>query len=176
MTLTLEDKKAIVADVSEVAKSAHAVLIADYRGTTVDVMTKLRARARERGVDCRVVRNTLARIALKGTQLECISDALTGPSILAFSTKEPSAAARLFRDFIKENETVTVKKLAIYGEAYGPEHLKAIAELPTRDEALAILMSVMKAPITKFVRTAAEPAAKFVRTVSALKDKRAAEA
>lgn len=173
MAFTLEDKKAVVAEVAEVAKACHAAVVADYRGLSVVKMTQLRVKAREAGVECRVIRNTLANIAFKGTHLECLSETLTGPSIFAFSMKEPSAAARLFRDFIKVNETVSVKSLSLQGEAYGPEHLKAIAELPTRDEALAILMGVMKAPVAKFVRTVAEPTAKFARTMTALKDKNA---
>jgi len=176
MTFTLEDKKAVVAEVAEVAKACHAALVADYRGLTVVQMTALRAKGREVGVDCRVVRNTLARIAFKDTHLECMTEGLVGPSVLAFSMEEPSAAARLFRDFIKDNEKLSVKMLSIQGRAYGAEHLKAIASLPTRDEALGMIMGVMQAPIAKFVRTAAEPTAKFVRTLAALRDKKEAEA
>lgn len=174
MALKLEDKQAIVAEVAGVAGQALSAAAADYRGLTVGEMTKLRAMGRQSGVYVRVVRNTLARRAVAGTQFECMADALTGSLVLAFAKNEPGAAARLFRDFSKAHDKFAVKLLSVGGKAMGPEHLEAIAKLPTREEALATLMSVMIAPITKFVRTLNEPHAKFVRTVAAVRDQKQA--
>ena len=168
MALKLEGKKAIVADVSKVAADALSVVTADYRGLSVAEMTDLRARARASGVYLRVVRNTLARLAVQDTDFACLQESLVGPLCLAFSLSEPGAAARLIRDFAKEHDNLEVKVLAISGQLLGPEHLKAISELPTREGAIAVLMAVMLAPITKFVRTAAEPYAKLTRTFAAL--------
>jgi len=118
----------------------------------------------------RVVRNTLARRALEGTQFACMQQELVGPLVLAFSKDEPGAAARLLRDFAKTNEKLKVKALAIDSKLLPAKDLDKLANLPTRDEAIAQLMSVMLAPITKLVRTMAEPHAKLVRTVAAIRD------
>ncbi len=176
MVLKLEDKKAIVAEVAEVASTALSAVAADYRGLTVGDMNKLRDKARKSGVYVRVVRNTLARRAVAGTEFECLKDGLTGSLILGFSKAEPGAAARLFRDFSKGNDKCKVQLLAIGGKAFGADQLEAIATLPTRDEGIAILMRVMKQPVEKFVRTLAEPQAQFVRTVAAVRDQKQAQA
>jgi large subunit ribosomal protein L10 len=118
----------------------------------------------------RVVRNTLARKALEGTQFACMQEELVGPLLLAFSKEDPGAAARIIKDFAKENEKLKVKALAIDSKLLPPEGLHKLASLPTRDEAIAQLMSVMKAPVTKLVRTMAEPHAKLVRTLAAIRD------
>lgn len=170
MVLKLEDKKNIVNEVSVVARQAVSLIAAQYSGLTVAEMTNLRKSAREAGVYLRVVRNTLARRALEGTQFACIQPELTGPLVLAFSKEEPSAAARLIRDFVKTNEKLQVKALAIDNQLLPAESLSKLAELPTRDEAISLLMSVMKAPIAKLVRTLAEPQAKLVRTLAAVRD------
>ena len=170
MALKRESKEAVVAEVAEQAKVALSAAIADYRGLTVGEMDALRVQARHTGVYLKVVRNTLARLAVKETEFECMSDRLVGPIVLAFSKDEPGAAARLFRDYCKTNDKLEVKALAIGGQAMGPEQLNALAKLPTRDEALASLMSVMQAPITKLVRTIAEPKAKMARTFAAVRD------
>jgi large subunit ribosomal protein L10 len=172
MTLKLDGKKIIVTEVAEVAARAMAVVAAEYRGLTVEQMTKLRAQARSMGVYLRIVRNTLARRAVEGTAFACLQKALIGPLLLAFSEQEPSAAARLIRDFAKDNEKLIVKVLAFDGQLLEAKDLNRLANLPTRDEALASLMAVMKAPITKLVRTLAEPHAKMVRTVAAVRDQK----
>lgn len=174
MALRLENKKEIVAEVSEIASDSVAAVVAYYRGLTVTQMTDLRAQARKTGVYLRVVRNTLARRAVEGTEFACLQDSLTGPVVLAFSRTEPSAAARLVRDFAKDNEKLEVKVLAVGSNLYQAEQLAQIAKLPTKDEAIAQLMSVMQAPITKFVRTLNEPTAKMVRTFAALRDQKSA--
>ena len=174
MALKLENKKEIVAEVSSIAADSVAALVAYYRGLTVAEMTDLRVKARQSGVYLRVVRNTLARRAVVGTEFECLNDSLTGPVVLAFSRQEPSAAARLIRDFCKDHEKLEVKVLAVGSNLYEAAQLAAVAKLPTKDEAIAQLMSVMQAPITKFVRTLNEPTAKLVRTFAALRDQKAA--
>jgi large subunit ribosomal protein L10 len=174
VTLRLEDKQAIVAELSEVVKNAVSAIAADYRGLAVSDMTDLHKSAREKGVHMRVYRNTLARRAIKETNFACLDEALSGPIVLFFSQDEPGAAARLIRDFIKQNETLEVKALAMDGQLLGPDQLKAVADLPSRDEALATLMSVMQAPVTKFVRTLNEPVAQFARVMGQIRDKKQA--
>jgi large subunit ribosomal protein L10 len=175
VALTLEAKKKIVAEVTEQAAIAQAAVLADYRGLTVTELTELRVQARNANVFLRVVPNNLMRRAVKDTELACLDEALVGPNIFAFSRGEPGSAARVIRDFAKTHEKLEVRALSIGGKLMGPESLKAMAELPTKDEAIASLMSVMQAPITKFVRTLAEPHAKLVRTVAAIRDKKQAE-
>ncbi|WP_111658271.1 50S ribosomal protein L10 [Isoalcanivorax indicus] len=172
MPLNLEDKRAIVASVNAVAAEALSAVIADYRGLTVSEMTELRQKARETGVYVRVVRNTLAKRAVEGTEYECLNDALVGPTILAFSQEDPGAAARLFKDFAKDHKLLEVKALAVGGVAYGAQDLDILAKLPTRDQALSTLLSVMQAPIAKFVRTANEVPSKAVRVIAAVKDQK----
>lgn len=176
MPLNLEDKRAIVVSVNAAAAEALSAVVADYRGLSVSEMTALRVKARETGVYLKVVRNTLAKRAVEGTEYECLSDALVGPTILAFSQADPGAAARLIKDFAKDHDALEVKALAVGGVAYGAQDIDVLAKLPTRDEALAQLMSVMQAPVAKFVRTLNEVPGKFVRTVAAVKDKKQQEA
>ena len=170
MALKLEQKKQIVAEVNEVAGNALSAVLADYRGLTVGEMTAMRVKARETGVYLRVVRNTLAKKAVSGTDYECLSEVLTGPTLVAFSQEDPGSAARLLKGFSKDYEALDIKALSIGGELLGADQVDRVATLPTRDEALAMLMSVMKAPVGKFVRTLNEVPGKLVRTLSAVKD------
>lgn len=170
MPLKLEDKQAIVADIANIASTAHSAIAAEYRGITVAEMTELRQKARDGGVYLRVVRNTLARRAFLNTDLECLRDSLTGPIVLAFSKEEPSAAARVIKDFTKENKKLVVKAIALTGELLDAKDLEKVAKLPTYPEAISMLMSVMQAPITQLVRTIKEPHAKLVRTIAAVRD------
>ncbi len=174
MALGLEDKKAIVADVNEVAAEALSLVIADSRGCTVDAMTGLRKQAREANVTVRVVRNTLAKRAVEGTEFECAQEAFVGPSLLAFSMEDPGAAARLFKDFAKEHEAFEVRALAVSGQLLGADSIDVLAKLPTRDQALSMLMSVMKAPVTKLVQTMDAVPSKLVRTLAAVRDQKEA--
>jgi len=174
VAIKLEDKRAIVAEIAEVSAKALSMVAAEYRGITVGKMTALRKKAREEGVYLKVVRNTLARRAVAGTEFECIQDALTGPLLLAFSQADPGAAARVIKDFAKENDKLVVKFVSVGGQLLPASDIEKLAKLPTRDQALSMLMSVMQAPITKFVRTLAEPHAKFVRTVAAVRDQKQA--
>ena len=170
MALSIEQKKAVVAEVSEVAKSALAAVAAEYRGLTVEEMTDLRVKARESGVYLKVVKNTLVRRAVEGTEFECMQESLTGPLLLAFSMEDPGAAARLVKDYVKSNDKLITKLVAVGGEVYEASELDRLSKLPTYDQAIAILMGVMKAPVEKFVRTLSEPHTKLVRTFAAVGD------
>lgn len=172
--MRLEDKQALVAEVNAVAAKAYSAIVAEYRGLTVEQITNLRVKARNGGVWLKVVKNTLAKKAIAGTEFECLKDALRGPLILAFSKEDPGAAARVVKDFIKDNELLVVKALALSGKLLPASDLDRLAKMPTREQAIAMLMGVMQAPITKFVRTLAEPHAKLVRTVAAVCDQKQA--
>ena len=170
MALNLEQKKAVVAEVADVASKALAAVAAEYRGLTVEEMTDLRVKARETGVYVKVAKNTLVRRAIEGTEYECMQESLTGPLLLAFSMDDPGAAARLVKDYSKDHDKLVARLVAIGGQLYDASELDRLSKLPTYDQAIAILMGVMKAPIEKFVRTLAEPHAKLVRTVAAVRD------
>ncbi len=172
MALRLEDKKAIVAEVNEVAGSALSLVIADARGVTVEKMTQLRAKARAEGIYLKVVRNTLARIAVKGTEYECADSAFVGPSLLAFSMEDPGAAARLLKDFAKETEAFEVKALSVGGELLGADQIERLASLPTLHQALGMLANVTLAPVTKLARTLNEIPASVTRVVHAVAEQK----
>lgn len=174
MALKLEDKKALVAEVNEVASRALSAVAAEYRGLSAGKFDILRSKARENGIYLHVVKNTLAKRALAGTQFECMGDALVGPLVLGFSLEDPGAVGRVIKDFAKENDKLVVKAVSIGGQLYGSQDIERLASLPSKEQALAMLMGVMKAPVSKFVRTLAEPTAKFVRTVQAVADQKQA--
>lgn len=159
MALGLEDKKAIVAQVQEAAQGALSAVVADSRGVTVDAMTALRKEARESGVWMKVIRNTLARRAVEGTPYECLTDVFTGPTLIAFSSEHPGAAARIFKEFAKKNTAFEMKSAAFDGAVVSVD---VLASLPTYDEAIAKLMSVMKEA----------SAGKLVRTIAAVRDQK----
>jgi large subunit ribosomal protein L10 len=171
MALRFEDKQALVAEVNAVAAKAQSVVAAEYRGLTVSQLTDLRAKARNSGVYLRVVKNTLARKAVTGTQFECVGQSLKGPLVLAFSQDDPGAAARLVKAFAKDNDKLVPTLVSLGGSVLSGKDLDKVASLPTREQALAILLGTLKAPITKFVATVAAPHAKLVRTIAAVKDK-----
>ena len=174
MGLRLEDKQAMVTEVQAVAQTAHSVVAAEYRGLTVTQLTGLRAKARTAGVYMRVVKNTLARRAVTGTPYECIAGSLKGPLILAFSKDDPGAAARVVKEFAKGNDKLVPTLVALGAQVYPAAEIDRVASLPTRAQALALLLGVMKAPVAKLVRTLAEPHAKLVRTVAAVQATKAA--
>ncbi len=173
MAIGLEDKKAIVADVNAVASDALSLVVADSRGCTVSEMTTLRRQAREAGVNVRVVRNTLAKRAVEGTDYECAQDSFKGPSLLAFSMEHPGAAAKIFKGFAKDVEAFEVRALAVGGQLLDASQIDVLAKMPTRDETISQLMSVMQAPVAKLVRTMNEVPGKLVRTLAAVKDQKA---
>ena len=174
MALNLDQKKSIVAEVAAVAAKAHSAVAAEYRGLTVGAMTALRAEGRKNGVYVRVVKNTLARRAVEGTDFACMQAGLVGPLVLAFSKEEPGAAARLMQDFAKANEKMVIKLVSFGGKMLAPGDIDRLSKMPTREQGLSMLMGVLQAPITKLVRTLAEPNAKMVRTFAALRDKKQA--
>lgn len=176
MPIGLNEKQAIVAEVNATASQALSAVMADYRGVSVEKMTALRKTAREAGVQVRVIRNTLAKRAFEGTDFECMTEALLGPNILAFSLEDPGAGARVFKDFAKENSAFEIKALSVGGKLLPPEQIDALAKLPTRDEALALLMAVMQAPITKLARTLNDVPGKVTRVMAAVRDQKQEEA
>lgn len=173
MTLTLAGKKAVVEEVAEVASKAISAVVADYRGLSVNQMTQLRSEARKAKVYLRVVRNTLTRRAFENTEFSCLNDKLVGPLFIALSLEAPSDAARLLKDFAKTFDKLEIKALCVGGKVFAANQLDLVASLPTRDEALAKLMMVMRAPIEKLARTLNEPHGKLVRTIAAVKDAKA---
>src|ERR1700722_18919613 len=168
MALKLEEKKVVVAEVNAVAAKALSVVGAENRGLTVTQMTDLRAKARKEGVYLRIVKNTLARKALAGTSFECISPALKGPIVLAFSNDDPGAAARIVKAFAKDNDKLVTTLVSLGGQLLKADSLDRVASLPTRAQALSLLLGVLKAPISKFVGTLAAPNSKLVRTLAAV--------
>ena len=175
MALRLNQKQDIVAEVHLEAGKALSAVLADYRGMTVGEMTGLRQRARGDGVYLKVVRNTLASRAVEGTEYECLNDALIGPTLLAFSTSEPGAAARLLKECSREYDALTVKALSLDGRLLDAGQIDRVAALPTRDEALALLMAAMQAPIAKLAGTLGEVPGKLARTLAAIRDAREAD-
>ena len=172
MALHLNDKKAIVAEVAEVAVDAHSVIAAQYIGLSVGEMTDLRQKARESGVYLRVVKNTLARRALEGTNFECVNEALIGPLVLAFSQEDPGSAARVIRDFAKEHDKLEVKIVSIGGKLLAAGEVDRLANMPTKDQAISLMMALMLAPVEKLARTLNEVPTKVTRVVAAVRDQK----
>jgi large subunit ribosomal protein L10 len=168
--LNLEGKKAIVADVASAFAQAASVAAAHYRGLTVEEITSLRNEARTRQVQVRVVRNTLARRAAEGTDFACMQEALVGPLVLFFSMEEPSACAKLIRDFSKEHEKLAVQAIALDGVLLGPEKLSHVASLPTLEESRGLLVATLQAPATHLARTLGGSAQEMQRTLKAIAD------
>jgi large subunit ribosomal protein L10 len=167
MALRLEDKKALVAEVNAVAGESVTAVAAEYRGLSVSEMTELRKNARNAGVYMRVVKNTLARRAVEGTDFECMQETLKGPILLAFAKEDPGAAARVIKDFAKGHDALKAVSLSAGGQLMPGSDLAKLADLPTLDQARAILLGVLMAPMNKLARTLAEPSAMLARTLSA---------
>ena len=175
MAQALEDKKQVVADLNQLAQQAHSALAVNYHYLTVVEMTELRAQAKKQNVYVRVVKNTLARRALQGTDYQCMCDHLQGPLLIAFSQDEPGAAARLFRDFIKEHDNrPTVTMLSASGKVLPPEALNSFANLPTREQALSMLLGVLQAPIQQCASTLLAVPSQVVRVIAAVGQQSAA--
>ena len=172
MAIRLEDKQQIVSEVNQAASRALSAVLADYRGVSVEDMTALRKNARENKVYLRVVRNTLLKRAVADTEFECIREVLVGPTILAFSQEDPGAAARVLKDFSKENDDFEIKALSVGGQLMDASQIDVLAKLPTLDQARSMLMSVMLAPVTKLARTMNEVPSKVTRAVAAVRDQK----
>jgi large subunit ribosomal protein L10 len=170
VALTYAQKETVVAEVAEVAKSAYSAIGAEYRGLTVAELTALRVEARKAGVYVRVVKNTLARRALAETDFACMSDGLRGPLLLAFGQEDPGSVARVAEAFAKSHDKFQVKLIAVSGKLLEPGQLSALAKMPTYDEAISLLMAVMKAPVQKLAATMNEVPGKLVRTLAAVRD------
>jgi len=152
VALNLDSKKVVVDEVAQYASKALSVVAAEYRGLTVSELTELRKAARETDVYLRVVKNSLAKRAVAGTEFECMQEGLTGPLILAFSMEAPGAAARVINDFAKSNDKLIPKVIGFDGQSLDISELARLASMPTRDEGIALIMAVMKAPVGKLVR------------------------
>lgn len=174
MSLTLEQKKAIVAEIAEVAANSPTAIAAEYIGLNVTEISQLRKSAREAGIYLRVVRNTLAKRALENTSFDCMRDGLVGPLLLAFSNDEPGSAAKVVRDFSKKNDKLVVKLISTDGRLLAAADLERLANLPNLDEARSMLLGTLKAPMGKVVRLLAEPEAKFARLLAAKRDQQQA--
>lgn len=170
MSLSLAQKKAVVAELSEVASNAHSAIGADFTGLSVAEMTQLRRSARGVGVYMRVVPNNLASRALRQTKFACMCDGLVGPLVLAFSQQDPGGAAKVMSEFAKMHHKLVVKLVSISGKLLAPSDVNMLANLPTREQALSRLLAVMKAPISRLARTVAEPQARLARTLAAIRD------
>ncbi len=152
MALNLSQKQVVVAELAEVASKAQSLVAAEYAGVTVGQMTAMRKRARENGVFLKVVKNTLATRAVEGTEFDVIKDDLTGPLLYAFSLEDPGAAARIIKDYAKTNDKLKAKIVSIGGQKYPASHVDVLASLPTRDQALSMLLSVLVEPATRVAR------------------------
>src|SRR3970040_2312561 len=148
MALNLSQKQEVVAELADVASKAHSLVAAEYAGITVAQMTAMRKKARETGVYLRVVKNTLASRAVAGTEYECVTDALGGPLLYAFSTEEPGAAGRLIKEFAKGNDKLQAQVVAMGGKVLAD--LDVLATPPTRDQALSMLARVLAEPASIF--------------------------
>jgi large subunit ribosomal protein L10 len=174
MPLTLQQKQSVVSEVAEAAAQAHSVIAAEYQGLSVGEMTQLRVKARESNVHLRVVKNTLAKRAFEGTDYGCLSDALQGQMVYAFSMEEPGGAARVLKEYSDSNQKLVVKLIAFGGELLDPSEIKRLASLPTYDQAISLLMAVLKAPVEKLARTLNEVPGKLTRTTAAIRDQKQA--
>ena len=170
MSLTLEQKQAVVAEVAAVAAAAPALIAAEYSGLNVAEMTALRRSARDAGIYLRVVRNTLARRAFEGTQFDCMRSTLTGPLLLAFSNDEPGSAAKVIRDFAKENGKLVVRLISLDGRLLDSTEIESVANLPSLDQARSMLLGLLQAPLGKFLHVLSEPEAKLLRLLDARRE------
>jgi large subunit ribosomal protein L10 len=171
LALNLDDKKAVVAEISAQVAKAQAIVVAEYRGLGVGSMTELRREARKSGVYLRVLKNTLARRAVDGTPFSGLAEHLVGPLVYGISP-DPVATAKLLNDFAKSNDKLVIKAGAMPNAVFSAKEVKALASMPSRNELISMLMGTMQAPVAKFVQTMNEVPARFVRTLAAVRDKK----
>ena len=170
MALRVEDKQRIVEEVATIAVGAKSVVAIDYHGIAANQMTELRKQAREQNVCIRVIKNSIAKRALVDTPFACMCDHLTGPMMFAFSLDDPAAAARIIHNMAKEIDAIEVKLISLDGELQDISKIKMLAELPTYEQAISLLMATMKAPIEKLVRTIKAPVVQAARVIVAVRD------
>ena len=173
LSLNLTEKKAVVAEVSEQVAKAQAIVLAEYRGMSVGDMTVLRAQARKSGVYLRVLKNTLVRRAVDGTEFSGLANDMVGPLVFGISA-DPVATAKVMSDFAKSNDMFVIKAGAMPNQVLNAAGVNALASMPSREELLAKLLGTMQAPVTKFVQTLNEVPTKFVRGLAAVRDQKAA--
>ena len=171
MSLNLEQKKAVVAEVSTQLGAAQAIIVAEYRGLEVGNMTELRAKARKAGVYLRVLKNTLVRRAVKDTPFEKLADKLVGPLVYSISS-DPVASAKVMNDFAKANERFVIMAGGLPNSVISAKEVTALANMPSREVLLATLLGTMQAPTVKFVQTLNEVPGRFVRTLAAIRDQK----
>ncbi len=169
MSLNLDEKKAIVAEVGAQVANAEAIIIAEYRGIEVGQMTQLRAKTRESGIYFRVIKNSLVRRAVADTPYAELAKHMVGPLVYGIST-DPVAVAKVLHEFSKDNEKFVIKMGAMGQHVMSRDEITALAALPSRDELLAKLLGTMQAPIAKFVQTLNEVPARFVRGLAMVRD------
>ena len=174
MPLNLAQKKEVVAELANVAAKAHSLVASEYAGLTVSQLTELRKKARQGGVYIKVAKNTLVSRAVDGTDYACVKDTLTGPLLYAFSTEDPGAAGLLIKEFAKANEKLKPQLVAVGGKAYPGTHVEVLASLPTREQALTMLVSLLAQPATMLVRVLAEPASQVARVINQVGQTKAA--
>ena len=174
MPLNLAQKKEVVAELANVAAKAHSLVASEYAGLTVSQLTELRKKARQGGVYIKVAKNTLVSRAVDGTDYACVKDTLTGPLLYAFSTEDPGAAGRQIKEFAKANEKLKPQLVAVGGKAYPGTHVEVLASLPTREQALTMLVSLLAQPATMLVRVLAEPASQVARVINQVGQTKAA--
>ena len=167
MSLSLEQKQAVIAEIAAQLAQAQAVIVAENRGLTVEAVTSLRAKARKSGLYLRVLKNSLARRAVKGTPYEVLTDQLAGPLMYGMA-QDPVAVAKVLSEFAKDNERFVIKAGAMPNAMMSSKDVKALATMPSRDELLAMLLRTMQAPIAKLARIMNEVPGKFVRTLAAV--------
>jgi large subunit ribosomal protein L10 len=165
----MEQKQATVSEVQTKLAGAQSVIVAEYRGLNVERVTQLRSKARKSGVYLRVLKNTLARRAIRGTPFEKLSDRMVGPLMYGIS-QDPVAGAKVLSEFARENEFFVIKAGAMPNAVMSVEEIKALAQLPSREELIATLLGTLQAPMAKLVRTLHEVPGKFVRTLAAYRD------
>ena len=171
MGLNLDEKKAVVAEVSAEVAKAQAIVVAEYRGLEVGNMTELRAKARKSGVYLRVLKNTLARRAVAGTPFEKLAEQMVGPLVYGISA-DPVATAKVLNEFAKANEKLVIKAGAMPNAVITAKEVKALATMPSREQLIAQLLGTMQAPVAQFVRTLNEVPSRFVRTLAAVRDQK----
>lgn len=169
MGLNLEEKKAVVEEIAAQVALAKGIVLAEFRGLEVGSMTELRRRARGSGVYLRVLKNTLARRAVKDTPFAKLADQMVGPLVYGISS-DPVATAKVMNEFAKGNDKFVIKAGAMPNAVISAKEVAALASLPSREELLAKLLATMQAPIAQFVRTLNEVPSKFVRALAAVRD------
>lgn len=175
MGLNLEQKQAVVGEIAAQLGKAQAVIVAEYRGLDVGAVTDLRVKARKSGVYLRVLKNTLARRAVKGTPFEKLSEQMVGPLMYGIA-QDPVAGAKALAAFAKDNELFVIKAGVMANTLMSPKDIKTLSTMPSREELLAKLLGTMQAPVAKFVQTLNEVPGKFVRTLAAVRDAQAKQA